>query len=224
MRFQAKLARAIVQGKKTQTRRPVKMIRADDDGRMIQGACKYKVGRDYSIQGASGRSLSGGARLKVIAVRCEEIGTISFEDARAEGFKTRDDFFEAWDRIYPGLDRETRVWVITFQSIDEERYMAAQIGSGERMGGSTDYVHGPFGAVEDGQALPASIQDRYTKEAREREVVDHPARLQERELLTKRNKLRKLEQEANRKGVDISPELSGAIEAVQAKLKGRTAA
>lgn len=71
--------------------------------------------------------------------------------------------------------------------------------------------------------------ERFTAEAHSRdeirELVEHPERVQERDLLRKQNKLRKLQAEAKRLRVDISPELNAAIEAVQRKIRtGREAA
>ena len=75
-------------GRKTQTRRPVKAGKP----------CRYKVGHDYAVQPGYGRE--GIARLKVLSVREEICGDISYTDARAEGFKTTAEFKRYFVRLH----------------------------------------------------------------------------------------------------------------------------
>lgn len=75
---------------------------------------------------------------------------------------------------------------------------------------------------EDDEAIDDDVQNRITKDANElgrlRELVEHPERVVEQDQKRKQNKLRKLQAEARKKGIDITPELDGAIRDIQAKL------
>jgi hypothetical protein len=110
----------VLRGKKTQTRRPVQraprsewIVRRDGSrrrrppARVIQvdgqfyRACRYTVGHTYSVQ--PGYAKRGDARIIVTAVERQRLGDITFAEARAEGFRTTDEFKQAWVRIH---DRE----------------------------------------------------------------------------------------------------------------------
>lgn len=79
-----------------------------------------------------------------------------------------------------------------------------------------------LGVPEDDDAVPRDYQEQITKEAGERgrlrEMVEHPERIVDQDQRRKQNKLRKLQAEARKKGIDITPELDGAIREIQAKL------
>lgn len=130
MIFQPELARAVKAGKKTQTRRVV-----------VEGKpCAYRVGQDYPVQpaiplGQPGAGRGGKAICRVIVIdrREQRLGDLTYQDAIAEGFRTRADFARYWIRLHdmrshrPGLSAdevleawlrrhgEVRVWAITFQ-------------------------------------------------------------------------------------------------------------
>lgn len=99
MIFRPELVRLIRQGRKTQTRRP---IRADEP-------CRYREGKDYAVQ--PGRGQSATCRIHVTSVRQERLGDIPFTDARAEGFPTTEDFKAYWIAIHDAkwLEHETRM-------------------------------------------------------------------------------------------------------------------
>lgn len=88
MIFRSELVRAIARGAKTQTRRPVK---GDQP-------CRYKVGKSVAVQPGRGRPAA--LRIVITAVRQEPVGEITFEDARAEGFRTPTEFRLAWVAIH----------------------------------------------------------------------------------------------------------------------------
>lgn len=84
------------------------------------------------------------------------------------------------------------------------------------------YGGSPRAVVDDQEGVEDDDLVRFTTEARGRdelrEIIEHPERVAERDLLTKQNKLRKLQQEARRHRIDITPELDQAIAAVKAKI------
>jgi hypothetical protein len=87
--FKPELVRAIQQGRKTMTRRPVKPRERD---------CRYKPEHVYSIQPGRGRKAV--CQITVMDVRMEYLGNLSLEDARREGFRTTADFYAYWQRLY----------------------------------------------------------------------------------------------------------------------------
>jgi hypothetical protein len=148
----------ILARKKTQMRLPVG-----------SGNCRYKAQRSYPVwkKPARERALGDEPVLKVIVVSIhdEPLGSISFEDARAEGFKTRDEFWEAWAERYGSVDRGRLVWVLRFKILEDEPvFLAAQPGSI-----LSDYTTSHFHATrgEDEPVFRAD-QERITAEARQR--------------------------------------------------------
>lgn len=99
MIFKPILARQIVRGEKTQTRRPVKAKETDEFGIT---RCRYQPGRSYSVQ--PGRGKPGEFRIRVTALTRESVGALTLEDARAEGFRTTHEFKAYWLGLYePGF-------------------------------------------------------------------------------------------------------------------------
>lgn len=85
MIFRPELARLIRQGKKTQTRRRGETT-------------TYAVGRIVPVQ--PGRGKRSTARILITAVEQQRLGDLTFEQARAEGFRTRDEFFAYWRGLH----------------------------------------------------------------------------------------------------------------------------
>lgn len=97
MIFRPELVRQILDGRKTQTRRLV------EDGK----SCRYVRGQAYAVQPGRGKPAS--ARILVTSVDRQVLKQLSFEDARAEGFRTRDDFYAYWRTLHGlGLRAELR--------------------------------------------------------------------------------------------------------------------
>lgn len=103
MIFSPDLAAKVLDGSKTQTRRRDK----------VDGPFRYKTGRDYAVQERRGGKALG--RILVNAVWREYVQDISEEDARAEGFASRNGFLNRWHNMYGGLANHEVVWCIEFK-------------------------------------------------------------------------------------------------------------
>lgn len=91
MIFKPELARRIVAGRKTATRR---RVRPDEI------ACPYRPGRTYAVQPGHGRPAI--ARIEVVRVERCLLGDLTFADAQSEGFRTTAEFKAHWVRLHDG--------------------------------------------------------------------------------------------------------------------------
>jgi hypothetical protein len=240
MIFSPELAKLILQGRKTMTRRPVKAG---------EKACRYRENRAYSIQ--PGRGKRGIGKLTVVSVRPEKLGDILIKDVRAEGFSTRQELVDYWTRLHGHFDPDVEVWVISFVLGDrsgKERYLAAapstQLCStvlewrilpngkkkaarrcgrvfidGEKVCGACGarrpeermddhgYTTLPHKGLKGEQAaIPPELQERYSKEGRERHTARKQRELRRRQRLSPAERLARLEAESRELGIDISSE------------------
>lgn len=102
------MARKVKRGSKTQIRVPVKRIPADDrSGMTVEAACAFHPRRRYSIQPGRHRAI---CMVEITDVYREALGNLSYEDAVAEGFKTRQEFYDFW------LERMVKRDVLASQS------------------------------------------------------------------------------------------------------------
>lgn len=104
------MAALVVAGKKTQTRR----------GFVPGEACRYIPGRIYAVQAVrEGRTLG---RICIKDVRLEALDALHDEDARAEGFADRDEFFAFWASLPWRREYDsTHVWRIEFALVGRSR-------------------------------------------------------------------------------------------------------
>lgn len=103
--FAPDLAQAIVEGRKTQTRRPA----------TYPGPCRYQLGRTYAVQ--PGRGKPGIARIRILNAFVEPLGMITHAGAIAEGFPTPAAFVARWVELYGVFDQHLPVWVIRFEMV-----------------------------------------------------------------------------------------------------------
>lgn len=89
MIFAPEMVRLIAAGRKTQTRRPVQ----GDEPKS-----RYRISKTYAVQPGRGRPAS--LRIAITDVRRGLAGDVTLEDARAEGFRTTDDFRAHWATLY----------------------------------------------------------------------------------------------------------------------------
>lgn len=57
--------------------------------------------------------------LKVTDVKVERLQNITEEQAKAEGFSTKEEFITTFMKIYPETDEKTYVWVIEFEQCEK---------------------------------------------------------------------------------------------------------
>lgn len=107
MIFSKGLHELVLDGRKTQTRRPI----------TGDVSCRYSAGRTYAVQPA--RTAKSVGRILVTDIRREYVGDITPADARAEGFADTQAFFDRWDELYGWRGRALDVWVITFRMAPE---------------------------------------------------------------------------------------------------------
>ena len=100
MIFKPELARKVLDGSKTMTRR--------------RGDFSYSPGREYKVQ--PGRSKFHVCHVLVTRVREERLGDISLGDAWAEGFQRVSAFMDYWTAINGGFDQDERVAVIEWDT------------------------------------------------------------------------------------------------------------
>jgi hypothetical protein len=199
MIFSRKLARLVTEGRKTQTRRKVKEH---------ETSCRYKVGRHYALQVPAPKSSKAravtreGPRLEIVDTRSELLANLTLEDAQAEGFKTREDFFDYWRELHgPNADLDVEVWVITFALFfDAPRFL--------HVNSSRGYTSNARDALPDEpEAVDAETQEAINKQNLHHYNVVHAADLAKREARTIAAQLREARAIAIKKGIDISPDV-----------------
>ena len=108
--------------KKTQTRRLMaakdSAVYAHDNHKEIEavvsnGRTKWKVGQTYAVQ--KGRAKPEIARIRVTRIRSEPVSEISTADAKAEGWDTKQEFFDSWQEINGKNSLNSQVWVLNFE-------------------------------------------------------------------------------------------------------------
>ena len=98
----------VLSGKKTQTRRRIR------PGRKFV----YQAGKTYTIQPK--RSQSAVARFEALAVRKQQLGEMTQDEAVAEGFGSIAEYQELWVRQYGSFNPDKEVWVIEFKLKENE--------------------------------------------------------------------------------------------------------
>lgn len=190
MIFCSRMRQQILAGRKTQTRRPVRapQVRQRANGTTYTTRpFQPTVGRTVAVQ--AGRGKPELFRVHVTGVRSEPVGQISFADARAEGFRTSDEFREHWVRLHDRqwvtahpdgdlLDRfaarhaGTLVWVIEFEPIgDQPRLLAARSQHGYTTSPALALAGEPEAVSESEQAVLTAMAHARDQALREDEFV-----------------------------------------------------
>jgi len=127
MQFRPEMIEAIKAGRKTQTRRPMKVgdnldhrhSSADDRWGAevidLRGRTRWMQGKRYSLCPGRGKDRVG--LIQITGIRSERVDEISEQDALAEGFESREAFLAAWKALYPKGNLEAYVWVLEFRLV-----------------------------------------------------------------------------------------------------------
>lgn len=194
MIFQPDAIDLIRQRRKTQTRRPVQLLKPPRPA-IPEKTCRYHPGRTYSVQ--PGRGQRGILHITIMDVRQELLGQITQQDARREGFQFTSQFMQRWEQLHGVVDPDQPVWVISFvvgdltDHFDRPRLLAATPGhveyetsrpaspgakgrwriapEAEEHQDYTDRLD--RGAEGEPEAVPANVQKIYTREAQKRDDI-----------------------------------------------------
>jgi hypothetical protein len=162
------VARKLIAGKATQIRVPATTAR-----------CPFRVGSDYTIRpqrvdlteqdGKTIRLASIGTsigRVQILNTVAARLGDLTFDDARREGFHTRDEYRAAWALHRGHGDDDTRVWVLTVKPHHDTIRLLAPSGSQARHS-ELDYTADRSQAMrEEPEAVDAATLAAFTSTAR----------------------------------------------------------
>lgn len=109
MNFRPELAAAIMDGRKTVTRR---LMSTNPRSPWWRERCGLVVGRDYAVCPGRGKNAVG--RVLVQSVNAMSLGHLTDAEARAEGFTNSIEFEKAWEQINGSYDPFVDVWRIAF--------------------------------------------------------------------------------------------------------------
>lgn len=108
---------------KTQTRRVVtanhEAVRDKNNNIIVvtsNGRIKWQVGQTYAVQ--PGRGKPQVARIKITGLDMEPVTAISEADAIAEGYETRQEFFDTWVKINGEESLNGQAWVVSFELVE----------------------------------------------------------------------------------------------------------
>ena len=112
----------VLSGRKTKTSRlvsPDHAAEVDANGGittvLVNGREKYRVGKTYAVQPARGKPAV--ARIRLTGIERKQVSEISAEEAAAEGYASREAFFEAWHHIHGEHKHQADVWVLSFELV-----------------------------------------------------------------------------------------------------------
>jgi uncharacterized protein YhfF len=110
--FREDLAKLIVEGRKTETRR---MLSDNPRSPWYRLKCGFVVGKDYAV--CPGRNKSQIERIKITRTFQQRLGQVDLGAAIAEGVKTVRAYEELFQEINGFWDPELRVWVVRFELV-----------------------------------------------------------------------------------------------------------
>lgn len=102
--FKQEHVQPILNGTKTQTRRTGK--KRWKIGAIRQAKTGYKKDSEF-------------AKVRILAVRQEELGEISSADVFAEGYQHIGEYIDVFKRIYGSWDPKLIVWVVDFERVED---------------------------------------------------------------------------------------------------------
>ena len=115
----------VLSGAKTATSRLAKtgeVTERGQDGKVeavtFKGRDKYRVGKIYAVQPA--RAKPAVAHIRLLSIKGQCVSETSVEEAKAEGFASREAFFETWREIHGANKLNAEVWLLTFELVRDE--------------------------------------------------------------------------------------------------------
>lgn len=228
MIFRPGLVRLIAAGKKTATRRVVKPG---------EERCAYRIGRSYAVQ--IGRGKPAVLRVVIAAVEPQRLGDLTYDDARAEGYRTRADLAHTWmvshDQGYTDDDRDdddtatltrwerrhgdTPVWAITFtlDTAESVRLLHRRSEHG--------YTTRREDALSDEpEGVDAQTLDAFAADNRARHTAARPDDELARRARTLGRRVREETLATSRAGIDVTTELDRITRELDAIVTKRKAA
>lgn len=80
-----------------------------------RGRDKYRVGKTYAVQPA--RTQPAVARIRLLGIKRQHVSETSVEEAKMEGFASREAFFAKWSEIHGKDKLNAEVWLLTFELV-----------------------------------------------------------------------------------------------------------
>jgi hypothetical protein len=111
--FQEELAKKVMAGEKTATRR--RMVAGKPRSPWYRHGCGYKVGQVFTIN--PGRGIKNIGKARVTRVYSQPLGAMLEQHARQEGCKSLKHFRELWKSINKVWNPAERVWVVEFERL-----------------------------------------------------------------------------------------------------------
>ena len=115
----------VLSGTKTATSRlakPGESAEYGEDRRIeavtLRGRDKYRVGKTYAVQPS--RNEPAVARIRLLSIKRQRISETSAEEAKMEGFDSREAFFAQWRDIHGKDKLNAEVWLLTFELVPAE--------------------------------------------------------------------------------------------------------
>lgn len=112
MNFKPELAQAVMEGRKTVTRR---LVSDNPRSPWWREQCAYKVGQDVAICPGRGKRAIG--RATITSAERMPLGFLTNDESQAEGFVDSGAFGEAWRAINGGYDCYATVWRVELEAI-----------------------------------------------------------------------------------------------------------
>lgn len=111
MNFRPELAAKVMDGTKTATRR---LVSANPRSPWYRHSTRWPAGKRFAV--CPGRSKDNIGHARVVAARVVHLGTLTDDEARAEGFESAADFAVTWAVINKSYDAHALVWRIDFEA------------------------------------------------------------------------------------------------------------
>jgi hypothetical protein len=170
----------------------------------------YEVGKRYPVQRPHAptaddpRSVETVAHIMVTAIRLQLLQDVSEADAKAEGYRTRARFLEAFTQEYGQLKSGRQVWVVEFELVEGPARLLTRPIPGKR----GDYSSGGDYVIDAGEAPPETWRDPGRNQARQRHQEVRRDEERRRAGSSIVQQIRSEVVAADRAGVDIAAELA----------------